>query len=76
MAEIPKWRVQGDWFDTCKCSVPCPCTFAQAPTTGDCDGILTWHIRNGSYGGVRLDGLNVMALGAFRLARRLERRQS
>jgi hypothetical protein len=23
MADIPKWRVQGDWFDTCKCSVPC-----------------------------------------------------
>lgn len=30
----------GDWFDTCKCSIPCPCTVAQPPTTGDCDGIL------------------------------------
>ena len=32
MADIPKWRVQGDWFDTCNCSIPCPCTFAQPPT--------------------------------------------
>jgi hypothetical protein len=54
-----------DWFDTCKCSIPCPCTFAQPPTTGDCEGILAWHIRNGNYGDVRLDGLSVMALGSF-----------
>jgi hypothetical protein len=65
MADIPKWRVQGDWFDTCKCSIPCPCTFAQPPTTGDGEGILAWHIRKGNYGDVRLDGLSVMALGAF-----------
>lgn len=33
-----------------------PCTFAQAPTSGDCEGILAWHIRKGNYGNVRLDG--------------------
>lgn len=66
MADIPKWRVQGDWFDTCNCSIPCPCTFAQAPTSGDCEGILAWHIRQGNYGNVRLDGLSVMALGSFK----------
>ena len=66
MAEIPKWRVQGDWFDTCNCSVPCPCTFAQPPTTGECEGILAWHINKGSYGDVRLDGLSVMAVGTFK----------
>ena len=32
MAEIPSWHLAGDWFDVCKCSIPCPCTFAQAPT--------------------------------------------
>jgi hypothetical protein len=65
MATVPRWSVQGDWFDTCKCSIPCPCTFAQPPTTGDCEGILAWHIRSGQYGDVRLDGLNIMALGTF-----------
>ena len=65
MTDAPRWHVVGDWFDTCKCSVPCPCTFAQPPTTGDCDGILAWHIRRGNYGDVRLDGLSVMALIAF-----------
>ena len=24
MADIPNWRVHGDWFDTCNCSIPCP----------------------------------------------------
>ena len=65
MTGIPKWTVKGDWFDTCKCSIPCPCYFAQPPTSGDCDGVLAWHIRKGSYGDVPIDGLNVIALGAF-----------
>src|SRR3989442_6621752 len=62
---VPKWRIVGDWFDVCKCSIPCPCTFAQAPTTGDCEGILAWHIREGHFGDVRLDGLNLVGIGAF-----------
>jgi hypothetical protein len=65
MPDVPRWHVRGDWFDVCKCTVPCPCTFAQAPTEGDCEGILAWHVREGTYGDVQLDGLNVVALGAF-----------
>src|SRR5215471_15150615 len=65
MPEIPKWKIKGDWFDACKCSIPCPCYFAQPPTTGDCDGVLAWHIREGSYGEVPMAGLNVLAVGAF-----------
>lgn len=65
MAEVPQWHVTGDWFDVCKCNIPCPCYFAQTPTFGDCEGTLVWHIREGHYGDVVLDGLNVLALGAF-----------
>lgn len=65
MAEVPSWRLVGDWFDVCKCAIPCPCTFAQAPTYGDCEGILAWHIREGRFGDVLLDGLNVVAIGSF-----------
>jgi hypothetical protein len=45
MAETPQWRLVGDWFDVCKCTIPCPCTFAQAPSEGDCEGVLAWHIK-------------------------------
>lgn len=62
---IENWTLRGDWFDACKCSIPCPCSFAQPPTHGDCDGVLLWHIREGCYGETRLDGLNVAMLGSF-----------
>lgn len=65
MSDVPRWHIAGDWFDTCNCSIPCPCTFAQPPTTGECEGILAWHIREGNYGDVRLNDLSVMAAGAF-----------
>lgn len=65
MNDVPQWRVTGDWFDVCKCTIPCPCTFAQAPSEGDCEGILAWHIGEGTYGDVRLDGLNVVGIGTF-----------
>ena len=65
MTQVHEWHVTGDWFDVCSCSVPCPCEFAQPPTNNHCEGVLVWHIREGHYGDVRLDGLNVLALGAF-----------
>jgi hypothetical protein len=34
---IPAWQIAGEWFDVCSCYVPCPCTFAQAPTNNACD---------------------------------------
>lgn len=49
----------------CKCTIPCPCSWAQEPTYGDCDGVLVWHVREGNYGDVRLDDLNVLMLGSF-----------
>jgi hypothetical protein len=63
MAE--SWRVKGDFLDFCRCSVPCPCTFAQAPTDGECDGIIAWHVREGTFGDVKLDGLNVVGIAHF-----------
>jgi hypothetical protein len=65
MADAPSWRLAGDWFDVCRCRMPCACTFAQPPDDGQCDGILAWHIREGNFGDVKLDGLNVVALGHF-----------
>jgi hypothetical protein len=65
MVEIPQWRLAGDWFDVCRCRVPCGCTFAQAPDEDQCDGILAWHVNEGNYGDVKLDGLNVVAVATF-----------
>src|ERR687895_2291223 len=63
---ISKWKISGDFFDFCKCNIPCPCTFAQAPTSGDCEDVLAYHIRSGHYGETLLDGLNLLALSYFK----------
>ena len=63
MTDVPQWHAKGQWFDVCKCNVPCPCTFAQPPTDNTCEGILAWHIDEGGYGAVDLSGLSVVALG-------------
>jgi hypothetical protein len=65
-ANIPKWSASGDWFDVCKCSMPCPCVFAQAPTYDDCDGIMAYNIEKGNYGETLLNGLNVLILTSFK----------
>ena len=59
--KIPNWRVSEDWFDVCKCNIPCPCEFAQTPTYEECDGVLAYNIKKGSYGQTVLDGLNILA---------------
>ena len=65
MPDIPQWHLKGDWFDVCRCTIPCPCTFAQAPSDDICEGILAWHIREGNYGDVSLDGLSIVMVGTF-----------
>jgi hypothetical protein len=65
MNTVPEWRLVGDWFDICSCDIPCPCEFAQAPTNNACQGLLAWHVREGHFGDVPLDGFNLLALGAF-----------
>ena len=65
MADIPKWRLSGDWFDVCSCDIPCPCEFAQPPTNDRCFGVLAYHIRDGNYGEVALANLNLILLGTF-----------
>ncbi len=65
MADIPNWWLKGDWFDVCSCNVACPCEFAQPPTNNKCQAILAYHVREGAYGDVRLDGLNVIGVAEF-----------
>jgi hypothetical protein len=63
MAE--QWRIKGDFIDFCKCAVPCPCSWGRPPTEGDCQGVIGFHIREGNYGDVTLDGLNIAAISQF-----------
>ena len=57
------WMIKGEWFDVCSCKLPCPCTFAQEPTDGDCLFTLVWQVQEGLYGDVDLSSLNIAAIG-------------
>ena len=58
MAE--KWKLEGDWINSCNCDSGCPCLFYSNPTQGSCEAIDAFHIGKGKYGTVALDGLNVV----------------
>ena len=63
MAE--NWTASGSFVDFCKCSVPCPCSWGQPPTEGDCQGIVAWQIDKGTYGDTKLDGLCIAGVSEF-----------
>ena len=49
------------YFEGCNCDVICPCIFMADPDEGFCDVIPAWHIKNGNFGNISLDDLNVVA---------------
>ena len=65
MSDIPNWHIVGDWFDNCSCAVACPCTFAQAPDNGYCESVLFWHVREGHFADLKLDGLCLVRVGRW-----------
>jgi hypothetical protein len=57
---MPTWSLKGSYFEACNCDVACPCVFLSAPTDGECTALVAWHVDQGSFGDVKLDGLNVV----------------
>jgi hypothetical protein len=57
------WQLSGQYFETCSCTVLCPCIISQAtatPTEGYCDAVLAFHIERGGADGVDLAGLSAV----------------
>ena len=62
MAEKVPCYLKGVFVAGCSCDWGCPCNFEAPPTKGFCEGGGIWHIEQGHYGNVQLDGLR---LGGF-----------
>lgn len=57
----PAWQISGDYFETCSCDYLCPCittNMAGQPTKGYCNFAMVFHIDQGQYDNVKLDGLS------------------
>jgi hypothetical protein len=57
-ADARPWTLRGTVLVACNCDYGCPCNFNARPSRGKCEGGWTWHVDHGSYGDLRLDGLN------------------
>ena len=58
-----RWKIEGEYFESCNCELLCPCLFSQAkvrPTEGHCDVVLAFHIKRGNYGKTDLSGLKAV----------------
>jgi hypothetical protein len=55
----PSWTLKGQVLVSCNCDYGCPCNFNALPTRGKCEGGWAWHVEEGWFGDVRLDGLNL-----------------
>lgn len=62
MADTP-WHLKGEYFETCNCDFLCPCptSHLQAPPTeGDCKAAMAFHVQDGKFGDLSLDGLTLV----------------
>ena len=61
MTDEVRWHMRGHLLAACNCDWGCPCNFNARPTDGYCHGTYIWHIEDGRYGDIVLDGLYVAA---------------
>jgi hypothetical protein len=57
-----EWSVKGTELVNCNCAYGCPCQFNALPTHGDCRAAIGYHIEQGHFGTVPLDGLRAVLL--------------
>jgi hypothetical protein len=61
---VQDFEIEGVGLFQCQCTAhACPCQTNGAPTHGTCYAADVAHIKNGHYGKVKLDGLNVALVG-------------
>jgi len=61
------WQLSGDYCETCSCDFLCPCApsnLAAQPTKGSCHFAMVFHIDQGRYGNLTMDGLNFAVVGS------------
>jgi hypothetical protein len=62
----PRWKVAGQYYETCSCDFVCPCVLTQLtakPSKGSCTFAMSFKIEQGKFGEVPLDGLGFMIIG-------------
>ncbi|MDF1777996.1 MAG: DUF1326 domain-containing protein [Rhizobiaceae bacterium] len=62
---MSKWRIEGEYMETCNCDFLCPCIItnsAAVPTEGDCKVAIAMRIDRGEKDGVSLGGVKFIMM--------------
>ena len=59
MASKSKWSMEAEYIQSCNCAYGCPCNFNARPTSGNCEALIAWRVRKGTFDGTKLDGVKV-----------------
>ncbi len=57
-----RWHLKGVGLICCPCTTPCPCRSNAPPTHGHCESGGAFHVAQGHYGDVTLDGLTFVVV--------------
>lgn len=57
-----QWSIKGEYAEACNCDAACQCWWGEPPDDDQCTAAVFWHIDEGEYEGVSLDGLSVGVL--------------
>jgi hypothetical protein len=60
--EAMGYTLEGQLLEVCTCNVLCPCWVGEDPDGGTCDGVLSWHIQNGTVNGTDVSGHTITIL--------------
>lgn len=61
---VTNWDFEAEYVQSCNCDYGCPCNFNGYPSHGNCEALVGYKIRRGSFGKTKLDGVT-FALGAW-----------
>jgi Protein of unknown function (DUF1326) len=60
-----RWSLKGEGVVCCPCRVPCPCRTNGKPSYAHCEATLFLRIKQGQYGDVNLDGMDLVSSGGM-----------
>ena len=50
------YDLTGTLLEACSCNVLCPCWIGEDPDGGKCNGLIAWHLDEGTINGVDVSG--------------------
>ena len=58
------WNIEGRYFETCSCDMPCPCTvtFDAGADRDRCNALLVFRVDSGQIDGVDVGGVTIAAI--------------